>query len=58
MEAINQTLCKLTDPDDGEPQRWIEDALNAVTECFNSIEVHLLERADDAVQEGTISVSK
>ena len=58
MEAINQTLCELTDPEDDEPERWIEDALNLVTECFNIIEKYLSERTDDPVSEGTISVSK
>ena len=32
MEAINQTLCELTDPEDDEPERWIRDELNPVTE--------------------------
>ena len=57
-QTINQTLCELNDSEDDETERWIEDALNSVTECFKCIEMYLLERADNPVPEGNVPVSK
>ena len=43
-ENINQTLFELN-PDDDEPQYWMEETLTSVYDCFDNIEIYYAERA-------------
>ena len=47
MENVNQILFEF-DPDDDEPETWIEQALAPVLTCFENIERYYLERISDA----------
>ena len=44
LENINQTLFELN-PDDDEPEYWMEQTLAPVYDCFDNIEIYYAERA-------------
>ena len=44
LENINQALFELN-PDDDEPEYWMEGTLAPVYDCFDNIEIHYAERA-------------
>ena len=44
LENINQTLFELN-PDDDEPEYWMEQTLVPVYDCFDNIEIYYAERA-------------
>ena len=44
LENINQTLFELN-PDDDEPEYWMEETLTPVYNCFDNIEIYYAERA-------------
>ena len=44
LEDINQTLFELN-PDDDEPEYWMEQTLAPVYDCFDNIEIYYAERA-------------
>ena len=44
LENINQTLFELN-PDDDEPEYWMEQTLAPVYDCFDNIEIYYSERA-------------
>ena len=44
LENINQTLFELN-PDDDDPEYWMEQTLVRVYDCFDNIEVYYAERA-------------
>ena len=44
LENINQTLFELN-PDDNEPEYWMEQTLAPVYDCFDNIEIYYAKRA-------------
>jgi len=44
LESINQALFELN-PDDDEPEYWMEGTLAPVYDCFDNIEIYYAERA-------------